>query len=121
MVEQGTLQDETRRALKGETRLLRKMSQKQSNEIQELKEKTKELEEKLDILSHLLLDEIEKDAKPKKVPERVEYNPERCFWEGVVPLIVLGITFALMGLQSVGEKGAEPEPEYPVNFTEFRR
>tara|TARA_B100000963_G_C22605663_1_gene662374 strand:- start:161 stop:499 length:339 start_codon:yes stop_codon:yes gene_type:complete len=89
--------------------------------IQELKEKTKELEEKLDILSHLLLDEIEKDEKPKEVSERAEYSPERCFWEGVVPLIVLGITFALMGLQSVGEKGAGPEPEYPVNFTEFRR
>ena len=89
--------------------------------IQELKEKTKELEEKLDILSHLLLDEIEKDEKPEEVPERVEYNPERCFWEGVVPLIVLGITFALMGLQSVGEKVEEPKPENPVNFTEFRR
>ena len=91
--------------------------------IQELKDKTKELEEKLDILSQLLLDEIEKDAKPKKVPvpERVEYNPERCFWEGVVPLIVLVVSFTLMRLQSVGEGGVEPEAEYPMNYTEFRR
>ena len=91
--------------------------------IQELKDKTKELEEKLDILSQLLLDEIEKDAKPKEVPvpERVEDNPYRCPWENVVPLVTLVVTFALMGLQSVGERGVEPEPEYPMNYTEFRR
>ena len=89
--------------------------------IQELKEKTKEMEEKLDILSHLLLDEIEADEKPKKVPERMEYNPDRCFWEGVVPLIVLITTFTLMGIQSVGEKVVETKPEYPANFAGFRR
>ena len=94
-----------------------------SKVIRELKDKTEELERKLDLLSQILHDEIEKDAKPKKVPvpERVEYNPERCFWEGVVPLIVLVVSFTLMRLQSVGERGVEPEAEYPMNYSEFRR
>ena len=48
-------------------------------------------------------------------------NAERKFWEGVVPLITLVATFALMGLRSMSDKSVREDVEYPVNMTEFRR
>ena len=65
--------------------------------IQELKDKTEELEGKLDLLSQILLDEIEVGTKlKKKVPitERVEDKPNRCFWDNVVPLVTLIVTLS---------------------------
>jgi hypothetical protein len=87
-----------------------------SKVIQELKDKTEELERKLDLLSQILHDEIEgRGAK------WAEDKPNRCFWDNVVPLVMLVVTVALMSLRDAGGKEIEPEPGYPMNYTEFRR
>ena len=61
-------------------------------------------------------------VQKKRVPFEDDPNAKRKFWEGVVPLITLVATFALMGLRSMGYKSEVSEVEYPVvNITEFRR